>query len=79
MTSKSPCPNLNCPNFVIRSKELIIGICGGKMHMCEACQEQGYTAYNGRGDGMVIISHPNPDFCHEYKPKVKPCKDMDLF
>ena len=45
------------------------GICGGSCTMCAQCKQDGYTAYNGCGDGRMIIRDAEGKVCAEYKPK----------
>lgn len=85
-TKETPCPNLNCSNFVrIIPKQTqpsdLPPWCGGKVKMCLVCKQAGFRAYNGTGDGLMIISHSNSDLCHEYYP-IYPSQELgpdDIF
>jgi hypothetical protein len=47
----------------------VINICGGKMTLCEECESDGFSVYNGKGDGMFYLSK-NEHEIDKYNHKV---------
>jgi hypothetical protein len=57
-------PTEKCWEHGIRTLQL----CGGNVEMCDQCTQDGYTAYNGRGDGLMTVRNEKIEFYEEYYP-----------
>ena len=52
------CSNKDCSNtwnITIKSPIPIL-MCGGHAKVCRDCEEQGYSVYDGKGDGKFYLS-----------------------
>ena len=64
------CPNKDCENeWKEENVNKIITCCGGNLSVCNKCKQEGFSVYNGKGDGLFYL-YKNGKEINVYNEKI---------